>query len=134
MLNVLKYMFTRSASITECPDYVSPITAVFTTTNARVRLFRILNLLHHTQRCYCDTGRSYYMYDPNIPKPVNPRTVNNLPHGIRAGNMLSGWESDFDDGKEMYVNGPTCYTYNILHKYSTAHIAIIGKGLTTYFN
>ena len=32
--------FTRNSDTTECPDYVSPITAIFTTTLARVRLFR----------------------------------------------------------------------------------------------
>jgi len=130
----LEVHFTRNSAITECPDYVSPITAVFTTANARVRLFRFLNLLHPTQRIYCDTDSSYYLYDPNNPKHVNPRTVNNLPHGIRVGKLLGDWEPDFDDGKEMYVNGPKSYTYKRKPVESAEKIAIRAKGLTIDFN
>ena len=37
--------FTRNSDTTECPDYVSPITAIFTTAHARVRLFRFSKIL-----------------------------------------------------------------------------------------
>ena len=86
------------------------LTAIFTTANARVRLFRFLNSLHPAQRNYCDIDSAYYLYDPNNSHHVNPRASGNLPHGIRVGKILGEWKPDFGDGVEMYVNGPKSYT------------------------
>ena len=97
----LEVQFTRNASITECPDYVFTYHSGIRYSNARVGLFRFLNLLHSTQRMYCDTDSSYYLYDPNDPNHVNPRTANNIPHGIRVGKILGDWEPDFGDERCM---------------------------------
>ena len=70
-----------------------------------------MNLLHSTHRNYCDTGSAYYLYEPNNPHHVNPRTCKKLPNGIRVGSIVGAWEPDFDAGVEMYVNGPKSYTY-----------------------
>ena len=44
-------------------DYISEITAVFTTANARVRLYKMMDWLHPTQICYCDTDSVIFLYD-----------------------------------------------------------------------
>ena len=42
-------VYERACEDTGCPDYVSPITAVFTASNARVRLAKFLNAVHPSQ-------------------------------------------------------------------------------------
>ena len=99
-----------------------------------MRLYRFLNVLHPTQRLYSDTDSSYYVYDPNNPLHVNPRTADNLPHGIRVGKILGDWEPDFNDGKEMYITGCKTFTYKRKPIEISEKIAIRAKGLTIDYN
>ena len=60
-------------SLTEKQDYtlgaehISEITAVFTTANAKLRLYRMLDWLHPSQIIYCDTASVICMYDKTNP-------------------------------------------------------------------
>ena len=52
------------------PDYISESTAAFTTANARIRLYEVLEWLHPSQLCYCDTDSVVFIYDKkNEPWP-----------------------------------------------------------------
>ena len=44
-------------------DYISEITAVFTTANARVRLYKLMDWLDPSLVCYCDTDSVIFLYD-----------------------------------------------------------------------
>ena len=46
-------------------EYISEITAVFTTANARMRLYSMLDWLHPSQVCYCDTDSVCFVYNKN---------------------------------------------------------------------
>ena len=45
-------------------EFISEITAVFTTANARMRLYQMLDWLHPSQVIYCDTDSVIFIYDP----------------------------------------------------------------------
>lgn len=47
-------------------EYISEITAVFTTANARVRLYSMLDWLDPSQLIYCDTHSIFVVYDKLI--------------------------------------------------------------------
>ena len=47
---------------------------------------------------------------------------------------MGDWEPDFDDGVEMYVNGPKSYTYKRKPKNTVENVAIRTKGLTIDFD
>jgi hypothetical protein len=53
-------------------DYISEITAVFTTANARCRLYSMLDWLDWSQIVYCDTDSVVFVYDPNNPDHKYP--------------------------------------------------------------
>jgi hypothetical protein len=49
-------------------DYISEVTAVFTTANARVRLYRMLDWLDPSQVAYCDTDSVIFIVNKKNPK------------------------------------------------------------------
>jgi hypothetical protein len=53
-------------------DYISEITAVFTTANARIRLYQMLDWLHPSQVCYHDTDSVIFIYDETNPEHKSP--------------------------------------------------------------
>ena len=50
------------------PEFVSEITAAFTTSNARVRLYNMLDWLDDSQIIYRDTDSVIFLYDENNKK------------------------------------------------------------------
>ena len=54
-------------------DYISEVTAVFTTANARVRLYRMLDGLDPSQVAYCDTDSVIFLVNKII---LSIRTYN----------------------------------------------------------
>ena len=58
-------------------EYISEITAVFTTSNARARLYNMLSWFHPRQIIYCDTDSCFILYDPDNPEHKEPS--NNTP-------------------------------------------------------
>ena len=57
-------------------DYMSEITAVFTTSNARMRSYDFLPWLHPSQLIYCDTDSCYFLFETN---PLHKKADNNNP-------------------------------------------------------
>ena len=102
-------------------DYISEITAVFTTANARMRLYAMLEWLDESQVCYCDSDSVMFIYDKNNDKhkePVNDKKDVVLPKGIRFAKHKKGglgdWEDEMDEGdwiEELVVGGAKSYTY-----------------------
>jgi hypothetical protein len=92
-------------------DYISEITAVFTTANARVRLYKMLDWLHPSQICYCDTDSVMFIFDKLNPEHKDPAYP---PEHIEIGYGLGQWEDEFkgkDHIVELVVGGAKSYSY-----------------------
>ena len=61
---------------------LSEITAAFTTANARVRLYNMLDWLDDDQIIYCDTDSCIFLYDPDDPNQKDPKL-----HAKEAANL-----------------------------------------------
>ena len=59
------YIFIENTSLE--PEFVSEITAVMTTANARLRLHDFISWLHSSQLIYCDTDSCIWLYDEEHP-------------------------------------------------------------------
>jgi hypothetical protein len=94
-------------------DYISEITAAFTTANARVRLYKMMDWLHPSQVCYCDTDSVIFLYDETNPEHKCPGK-SSAPEGLEFGSGLGQWEDEFH-GKdyivELIVGGAKSYSY-----------------------
>ena len=53
-------------------DDIGEITAMFTTANARVRLYQMLDWLHPSQVCYCDTDSVIFIHNETNPEHKSP--------------------------------------------------------------
>ena len=94
------------------PEYVSEITGVFTTANARIRLYNMLDWLHESQICYCDTDSVMFVYDKNNPDHREPKDDEKV--GIKFGKGLGEWEDEMKQGdwiEELVVGGAKSYAY-----------------------
>ena len=120
--------FTEDKETLVESDYISEIVAVFTTANARVRLYKMLDWLHPSQVCYCDTDSVIFLYDETNPEHKNPE-VHEAPRGLEFGKGLGQWEDEFD-GKdhitELVVGGAKSYAY----KTANGKVVIKQKGVT----
>ena len=94
-------------------DYISEITAVFTTANARCRLYKMMDWLHDTQMIYCDTDSVIFMYDEENANHKNPY-IHEPQKGLEFGKGLGQWEDEFE-GKdwieEIVTGGAKSYSY-----------------------
>jgi hypothetical protein len=110
--------------------HISEITAIFTTANARMRLYSMLDWLHPSQICYCDTDSVMFIYNEKNPlhkKPENDQE--GMPANIRFGNSLGEWEYEMKEGEwitELVVGGAKCYSY----KTNKGKIEVKTKGVT----
>ena len=114
-------------------DYISEITAVFTTANARVRLYKMMDWLHPTQICYCDTDSVIFLYDEENPEHKNPY-LHDAPAGLDFGSGLGQWEDEFD-GKdyieELVVGGAKSYSYQTAYGCTKkGKVMVKQKGIT----
>jgi hypothetical protein len=112
-------------------DYISPITAVFTTANARIRLMAMLHWLHPSQVIYCDTDSVMFVYDKTNPDHKNPDGNDDItkPSNVNFGNALGDWENEFGKDEwivEIVVAGVKSYAY----KTNKGKIVIRMKGIT----
>ena len=80
--NCVELRYENNMDISVEADYISEVTAVFTTANARMRLYDMLDWLHPSQICYCDTDSVMFIYDETNPEhkaPINnesnPKTI-----------------------------------------------------------
>jgi len=109
-------------------DYISEVTAVFTTANARMRLCDMLDWLHPSQVLYCDTDSVFFVYDKTNPLHKNPEEPENLPKSIKFGDGLGNW-SDEHKGHwiiEMILGSARKYAY----KLDDGTVEIKQKGIT----
>ena len=81
-------------------EYISEITATFTTANARIRLMSMLNWLHPSQIIYCDTDSVIFLYDEkNENHKYRTNDDKTLPDNIKFGDALGEWENEFGEGE-----------------------------------
>ena len=72
---LMEVHYQRNKESTDPPDCVPPITAVFTISNARVRLATFMKVLDPSELFYSDTHSCYFVYNPNNPDHIDPRTA-----------------------------------------------------------
>ena len=88
----------------------------------------MLDWLHPSQVCYCDTDSVIFLYDETNPEHKNPE-VHEAPRGLEFGKGLGQWEDEFD-GKdhitELVVGGAKSYAY----KTANGKVVIKQKGVT----
>jgi hypothetical protein len=95
--------------------YISEITAIFTTANARMRLYDMLSWLDPSQLIYCDTDSVIFIYDEDNPlhkKPSNDAV--DLPKSIHFGKSLGSWENELGKDEwitEIVIGGAKSYSY-----------------------
>jgi len=86
-------------------EFISEITATFTTANARIRLMSMLNWLHPSQLVYCDTDSVIFIYDETNELhryPSNEDTTK--PDNIRFGDALGEFENEFSNDEWITDN------------------------------
>jgi hypothetical protein len=82
----------KEEALVEC-EYISEIVAAFTTANARVRLYKMLDWMHPSQLAYCDTDSVYMMYDAARPEHKNP-FGGDIPEDLEFGEGLGQWKDE----------------------------------------
>jgi hypothetical protein len=128
--NCVELRFKEDRERAIAPEFISEITAIFTTANARVRLYDMLFWLHPSQIVYADTDSCYFLYDKTTPlhkKPDNNDPT--LPKSVKFGDGLGCWKFEglMD---EMVVGGAKSYAY----KTKEGKIAMAMKGITLDVN
>ena len=84
-------------------SYISEVTAVFTSANARVRLYSMLDWLKPHQLLYCDTDSVIFIHDQKSPIDMYPSNdQKTLPDNIRFGDALGQWENEFKEDEYIY--------------------------------
>ena len=110
-------------------NYISEITAIFTTANARIRLYSFLCWLHPSQIIYWDTDSCYFLYDENNPLHKYPSNdAKDLPPNVRFGNALSCWEDEFKGSWAVEFVGAGAKSY--AYKMQDGTVKMKQKGIT----
>ena len=120
----LRYKDDREKSISS--EFISEITAIFTTANARIRLYDMLSWLHPSQIIYADTDSCYFLYDKT--NELHKKPDNNdptLPKSVKFGDGLGCWKFEHMIN-EMVVAGAKSYAY----KSQDGKVAMAMKGIT----
>ena len=86
------------------PDFVSEITAVFTTSNARVRLYNMLDWRDDSQIIYCDTDSVIFLYDEINKKHKHPELHKEEAKaiGVEFGDGKGQWLNEFKKRRHIY--------------------------------
>jgi hypothetical protein len=112
------------------PCYISEITAAFTTANARMRLYDMLDWLDPSQLIYCDTDSAFFLVDETNPKHKQPKNDwPDLPPSIRFGNGLGEWSNELGKGEhieEIVCAGAKSYAYRT----NLGKLVVKQKGIT----
>ena len=111
-------------------EYISEITAVFTTANARMRLYDMLDWLDPSQLIDCDTDSVMFVVDEENEKhkkPVNGQP--NMPTTVRFGNALGEWEDEFK-GKCTMQEGVWAGAKRYAYKTTNGKTCVKQKGIT----
>ena len=91
--NYVEVKYVEKNNMCIPPEYISEITAVFTTSNARIRLYKMLDLLHYSQLVCSDTDSIIFIYDENDPN-------HRLPPDSMLGDSLGAWEDELKPEKK----------------------------------
>ena len=126
--NCVELRYEDDADVSVEADYISEVTAVFTTANARMRLYDMLEWLHPSQLCYCDTDSVMFIYDETNPEHKAPVNHESNPKTIKFGNGLGEWEDEFKGGwiTELVIAGAKSYAYIT----NEGKVVIRQKGIT----
>lgn len=90
-------------------DYISEITAVFTTSNARVRLYEFMDKLHNSQIFYCDTDSCIFLVDDDNKNHVDPFKRDDISIGKGLGQLEDELKGDYIE--ELVIGGAKSYAY-----------------------
>ncbi len=102
--NCIELRYTEDTDKVQQAAYISEITASFTTANARMRLYKMLEWLDPSQVIYVDTDSCALLYDETNHNHKHP---DKDPHdGLQFGKGLCDWEDEFKG--EYYVVGWVC--------------------------
>ena len=128
--NCVEYRYVENNEMTAPPEFISEITAVFTTANARLRLYDLISWIHPSQLLYCDTDSCYFLYDETNPLHKYPSNdAKDLPKSVQFGDGLGQWEYDLKKDEwidEMIIGGAKSYAY----KTNKGKIEMRLKGIT----
>ena len=127
--NLMEVHYQRNTETITPPEYVSPITAVFTTSTALVRLAKFMKVLHPSQLFYCDTDSCYFVYNPSNPNHIDPRTAK-LPEKVEIGDGLGQWECALSYSKNSCATGAKSYAAQCINEKNNC---LKTKGLTIHF-
>ena len=122
----LKYEVNKDMNVEA--DYISEVTAVMTTANARMRLYDMLDWLDPSQVLYCDTDSVFFIHDETNPMHKQPENDKSNPKTIKFGKGLGEWE-DEHPGRwitEIVIGGAKSYAY----KLNNGAIDVKQKGIT----
>jgi hypothetical protein len=90
-------------------DYISEITACFTTSNARVRLYNFMDKLHPSQLFYCDTDSCIFLVDEEDKNHINPFERDDISIGKGLGQLEDELKGDYIT--ELVIGGAKSYAY-----------------------
>jgi len=126
--NCVELKYSEDKDMTLEADYISEATAVFTTANARMRLYDMLDWLDPSQVLYCDTDSVFFIYDETNPNHKKPKNDESNPKTIKFGKGLGEWEDEHPDHwiTEIVIGGAKSYAY----KLNDGTIDLKQKGIT----
>ena len=127
--NCIEVRFNEDMDKVIEPEFISAITAVMTTANARMRLYDFLSWLDPSQLIYCDTDSCIWLYDDT--NPLHKKKDNNdpsLPKSVQFGSGLGQWNDEFKGSyaTEVVVGGAKSYAY----KMADGKTCVKQKGIT----
>jgi hypothetical protein len=95
-----------------------------------MRLYALLEWLHPSQICYCDTDSVMFIYNKTNPLHKYPSNdAVDLPENVEFGKFLGAWEDELSEGEvinEFVFGGAKSYSY----KTNTGKTVIKQKGIT----
>ena len=127
--NCVEHVYKAKNESVKDAEYISEVTAVFTTSNARLRLYNMLSWFDPSQVIYCDTDSCFILYDPDNPLHKEPsNSTSDRPDTISFGDGLGQWKDELKGGyiSEMIVGGAKSYAYID----SDGKTKIVQKGIT----
>ena len=112
------------------PEFISEITGVFTTADARLRLYDFISWIDPSQLIYCDTDSCKFFYDEENPlhKQFNNEAID-LPKSVKFGSGLGQWKYELESEEyitEIVIGGAKSYSY----KLNTGKVVVKQKGIT----
>ena len=108
--------YCTDANTTVDQEFINEVAEVFTTSNARLRLYNMLSWLDPSQVMYCDTDSVMFLYDDRNPKHKSPylHVEEASQRGLEFGNGLGMWEDEMSKDEwieELVIGGAKSYAY-----------------------